>query len=257
MHNKTAFTIFELLVVIVILVLLLTMLLPSFMNITKKTEIIICKSNMRQLVVGYFQHAADNRGRLMGGMPANNSDAYVRRGAGYGPIKNGALYPYVNDVTLYQCPSDPNGLERSYVIVGPLKGERWNDKNSTWYQGGTDKLGGVFSANSQIVFIEESDRRGWNIGSFLIYCIDSQYYHWIDYVGLFHEDKSADNYAFLDGHVETRRWETQAVIDMATQKRNFVWTRNNEDWDWLRPRYRNMPTDDSGRHLISYYPPFK
>jgi len=249
--DRQAFTILELLVVIVIIVLLMVMMIPAFSNLTKKAEVITCKSNMRQLVIGYFQYAADNHRKFMVGMPQNNDLAFVRTGAGYNPIKRGALYPYLMTVEPYQCPSDPTGLERSYSIVGPLRGERWQN------QYGTEKLGGIVSANSQIVFVEESDRRGWNIGSFIIYTEDSQYYHWIDYPGLFHDNQTADNYAFLDGHVEIKNWETKEVIDMALNKRNWVWTRDNDDWEWFRSRYRNMPTEGSGGRLTSYYPPWQ
>ncbi len=256
MNKYRAFTILELMVVVVILVLLMVMLLPAFHDLANKGENIVCKSNMRQLVIGYFQYAADNLRKIMMGIPQNNDQAFVRTGAGYNPIKTGALYPYVMTVDPYQCPSDPNGLERSYTAVAPLRGESWDRSwGGKTNQMGTGRLGGVFSANSQIVFTEESDRRGWNVGSFMLYVQDSEFYHWIDYVGLFHDNNSADNYAFLDGHVEIRHWATKEVIDMATSKRNFVWTRDNEDWEWLRPRYRNMPTKGSGNSMTSYYPP--
>jgi len=65
---------------------------------------------------------------------------------------------------------------------------------------------------------------------------------------LFHGEETADNFGFMDGHVETRIWEDQRVVENALKSKHdgffgFNRTfRDSSDWDWVRPRYRQLPT---------------
>lgn len=250
MHMKkpAAFTLIELLVVITIIISLLAMLLPSFHKSLDTADTVACQSNLKQLAVAYHSYAIENIGALMGGVPSNATDAFVQPGGGYDPIRNGALYPYIEIVSLYQCPADPNGNERSYVIPGVLRGEGWTGGS----QQGTDRMSGVANMGQQIVFMEESDHRGWNVGSWLIPTQDGAEYSWIDYVGLFHDGQRADDFAYLDGHVERRVWEDPDTVSAGLNRNFYLSDPGSVDWDWIRPRYRAQPTRGSCRYLKAY-----
>jgi len=245
---RYGFTLVELLVVITIILVLLAILLPTMGSAIDRAETASCQSNMRQLAIGYTGYAVDNSSAIMRGEPANQPDAFVYRGAGYDPIRNGALFKYVHQVELYRCPADPNGNERSYVIVGPLRGEGWTGGS----QQGVDRLTAVVNTAKQILFVEESDKRGWNIGSWLIRCDDGGAYRWVDYVGLFHDGETADDFVFVDGHVERRQWVDENTLIAGRTETFHMYDPNNPDWDWVRPLYRNMQTVGNCRYIPGF-----
>jgi hypothetical protein len=192
-----------------------------------------------------MSYATDNLGAIMRGEPAAAADAFVYPGAGYDPIKQGALYRYMNNLEIFRCPAVSDGNERSYVIPGTLRGEGWTGSS----QMGVERLSGVVNPGKQIVFMEESDHRGWNIGSLLMRCDDGAEWNWIDYVGLFHDNKSADDFGFLDGHAERRKWEDPDTIAAANADQFYLYDPNNADWRWLRPLYRQMATNGACRYI--------
>ena len=57
-------TLVELLIVVAIIALLVAILLPAITKAKELTRRVICGSNMRQLSVGIFGYAADNRNQL-------------------------------------------------------------------------------------------------------------------------------------------------------------------------------------------------
>ena len=262
---RRAFTLIELLVVISIISLLIAILLPVMGSAMDQAKATNCQSNMRQLTLGYAAYATDNHDKLMWGQPENRDDAWVRRGAGTAPIKDGAMFDYVMDtVDLYKCPGGRSPYDRTYSIVAPLRGESfssqetsvWNYAGGTSNQWGTDRIDGVVNPSTQMVFAEEYDHRGWLSGSSIQFVDERKKYHWIDYPGLFHNNRSSDHFSFLDGHVELRRWQDERTLQIGINEINIAVSAaltnqpNNADWDWLRPRYRNMKAEG----LALYYP---
>lgn len=236
MRHLRGFTLVELLVVISIIAVLIAMLMPSLGSARDSGMHAVCLSAKRQMMIGYTSFSTDYNGRLMVGVPSNNAEAFVRPGNTKDAIRNGALYEYVEDIEVYQCPEDPYGNHRSYSIVGVLRGEGWTGTG----QLGTDKITDVVSPEAQMVFIEESDHRGWNVGSWLMRVQNGTQGRFVDYVSLFHYQGIADNISFLDGHVETKIWDDPDTIRANKNKQFFLNDPGNVDWDWLRPRYRQL-----------------
>ena len=247
MHVRRAFTLIELLVVISIIALLIALLLPALGSAKEGARHTQCLSTKRQLLLGYSAYSVDNQDKLMIGVPSNNPEAFVRPGGSESAITQGALFEYIPVLDIYQCPEDPNGNLRSYSIVGVLRGEGWTGSG----QYGTDDIADVVVPSDQIVFIEESDHRGYNVGSWLLRVADGQEHRFIDYVSLFHYNNTADNIGFLDGHAETKIWEDPDTVLANKRKRFFLSDPGNVDWEWLRPRYRQLPARGSIQYLTA------
>lgn len=244
MRPSRAFTLVELLVVISIIALLIALLMPSLGKVHETSRLTQCQSTKRSLILGYSAYSVDNNGKLMIGVPANHPQAFVYPGGDESAITRGALYQYVPGLEAYQCPEDPNGNLRSYSIPGTLYGEGWKGGD----QQGTDRLSAIVQPVNQILFFEESDHRGWNVGSWLMRCAKGNEYRWVDYAGLFHLEETADNIAFMDGHIEVRKWEDPDTIRAGLIRRFYLVDPNNADWDWLRSRYRQI----AGRGNVEY-----
>ena len=65
LFNRSKFTLIELLVVISIIGILASMLMPSLSNARLKSQIAVCKSNLKQMFIGQMIYADDNGGRVM------------------------------------------------------------------------------------------------------------------------------------------------------------------------------------------------
>lgn len=129
------FTLIELLVVIAIIAILAAILFPVFASAKESARRVTCTSNMRQLMSAFIMYQGDNDDRFPGCLPP------------VPPINGGniawmpydmQIMPYVRDVDIFGCPSDPNkgpvasnipfwdntyrprAIKRSYGYVGTL-----------------------------------------------------------------------------------------------------------------------------------------
>lgn len=136
-YGSRAFTLIEILVVVAIVALLVAILVPSLTKAREYARNSICKSNMRQVMMGHMFYQADNKV-----LPATQSSYYLKgiwplpnptiRGvtwegakgtSGYYtlpydrdpvflrevPLK-GTIYRYTKDMGIYLCPGDRPGV---------------------------------------------------------------------------------------------------------------------------------------------------
>ena len=94
--KRRAFTLIELLVVIAILGLLAAILFPVFAHVRENGRRTVCLSNERQIGMAMLQYVADADETFPQGWAEHS-------GLGWA----GKCYPYVKNLAVYVCPTDP------------------------------------------------------------------------------------------------------------------------------------------------------
>ncbi len=108
-----AFSLIELLVVVAIVCILAALLFPGLASAKLKGKQTACVSNLKQLGVAFNLYCADNDGRLPENLPGNATNSWVM-GDMRDPmqatndmfIRQGKLFPYASQTSLYHCPAD-------------------------------------------------------------------------------------------------------------------------------------------------------
>ncbi len=238
--KKGAFTLVELLVVIAIIAILMALLMPALRLAYDQAAGLRCVNNLRQLSIGWLAYVTDNEGKIVNGhIPRNNDPprhywvlapqhpdgSYFGEPGGPpdGPpsiddkftgIKRGLLYPYVKSLKVYHCPADaridiPGQLAyRSYSVAGGMNGERGFGVEPV------EVYDEIRNPGAKYVFVEESDDRGWNMGSWVIDPGNPNC--WIDPLAGWHNDRST--LGFADGHAEKHKWMSNETIIMNTEQ---------------------------------------
>ena len=127
-----AFTLIELLVVIAIIAILLAILIPSIRAAREHARRVCCLSNLRQLTTAWIMYADDHEGNLVLGhssgvigTSAGLMKAWVSAAFRDAPNRSdlldvtdkGVLWPYLEDVDVYRCPSSPPSHWNTYNLA--------------------------------------------------------------------------------------------------------------------------------------------
>ena len=136
-NARRGFTLIELLVVISIIALLIALLLPSLAAARDQSRAVVCRSNMRQIVLAQTFYAANNRKGVLPGTfthprgldwcGKNNNLLQGVQPPFNGPPYNGLLWAYVSKVELvYECPTEKRAANQlfSYTMPHNMGGAR-------------------------------------------------------------------------------------------------------------------------------------
>ncbi len=150
MGTRKAFTLIELLVVIAIIALLMAILMPALERAREQGQRIVCRNNLRQLMLAWNFYGDDNDGKIVCGYMEQGGTFQAQTGA-WAPnqrhyqerpwvlkdwprgdftdeemiiaIKNGALYHYTKSIRLYKCPHALYGEWRTYAVVDSMNAD--------------------------------------------------------------------------------------------------------------------------------------
>ncbi len=253
--GQCAFTLIEVLVVVAIIALLLSILLPSLHRAREQGKQAVCLANQHTLALAFVQYAAEFRDAIVPSFTdqyswvdwpklpngryltedelqrATDVEAHKRA------IRDGKLYRYTKAVEVYHCPSD--GRDRRVSVGGALAYVTYSMLNcmngdNEWERviGGTrvTKLtSAIRRPGDKIVFVEESDPRGLNMGSWVMYLNHEE---WIDPLTVWHHGCST--LGFADGHAFVRRWLDPRTVKMSQQQQFYQQAQNNADWRYMK-----------------------
>ncbi|MBN1436169.1 MAG: prepilin-type N-terminal cleavage/methylation domain-containing protein [Sedimentisphaerales bacterium] len=126
-YKKKAFTLIELLVVVSIIALLISILLPALSRAREQAKAVACRSNIKQIGIGFFYYAEDYDGFSV-------PNCYTAPGTlqqytwEHRLVEEG----YLDDYALMECPSEKeyvNCVKPNAYFVGEQTGTRL-DKNT-------------------------------------------------------------------------------------------------------------------------------
>jgi prepilin-type N-terminal cleavage/methylation domain-containing protein len=223
-----AFTLIELLVVIAIIAILMAILMPSLRLAREQARSLHCRSNVRTLLLGWLMYKDEYDAKLVSGwtpaaplsatnpaawvvMPPSPATSSVEDKKKY--LKQGLLWPYINEVEVYRCPSDRRDKSpyhqyayRTYSVAGGMNAVA---QDGAWEIKPCIKYTDIKQPATKYVFLAECDKRGYNNGSWVMNPKSRQ---WVDPFAIWHRDnKSTLGYA--DGHAEMQQWHGKGLIE--------------------------------------------
>jgi len=205
--NKKAFTLIELLVVIAIIALLLAILMPSLKKAKNHAMTVVCLSNLKQLSLGILLYADDYEGKIPKSDIGYGSNYWwVFPGDTEETIMRGTLWPYVESLKLYKCPTGKRGENRTYSMVGAMNSQAYGPTH--WKGPIVKNLRKLRQPGSRIIFIDEGEMSPY------AFMTRHKTPEWRDPPPVRHNN--GVTLSFADGHSEHWKWKNQHTIKFGT-----------------------------------------
>jgi len=239
--RSAAFTLMELLVVMAIISMLMSILMPSLNRARELSKSTVCLSNLRQFTLAWTIYASENNDKLCasdtewnGRQPWNNELAHgninsfwVSDGPGMPyndycgtelAIKNGILWPYVEDLELYKCKSDRGGFVRGYAISHAMGNVHKFNKERNFLRSSKITMPTKRTVFMDVAISPNRNSLGHMEGvgaAGSVYPIDTFDKHWI--VGikiLTYRHSNGCNMSFADGHCKSWKWKDKRTMEL-------------------------------------------
>ncbi len=220
--KKASFTLVELLVVIAIIGILAAMLLPALQKAKGQALLIACSNNVKTLGLAATMYAMENDDYLPTYDNGNVSSdwrlryikwhdyVYPYMGGGSEVIQGCSLIDGSYPKPAFACPSQATTLKYHYGLNYYL-GRSSSDGNQNQY------IGKLTKPSERAMIIDRDN----SSGSSKSYILETD----TAYALARHESKR--NVAFVDGHVETRRFSA-----IPTNRNGYFWGRNPGVYGW-------------------------
>jgi prepilin-type processing-associated H-X9-DG protein len=164
----------------------------------------VCQSNLRQLTLAWTCYADDNEGNLING-DTGEYDAHIDEtpwvladwrismtvAEKELAIRQGALFPYTQDVRLYRCPLGDVAETRTYTVVDSMNGHSW------LFQVMFKRFDEIQHPDRRFVFLDDGGTAHIALGGWTCYPDGRE--RWWDPPGIRHNDGTT--LSFADGHV--------------------------------------------------------
>jgi prepilin-type processing-associated H-X9-DG protein len=240
----------EVLVVIAIIALLAALALPTLSDPPRRTKMIACLNNQKQLGVAWLMYADENGDLLVNnhGTPetlarrqtwANNVQDWLSSddNTNLTLLATSKLATYLGGNTgVYKCPADtvpgPNGPRIRSMAMNAMVGNpgevagRFNPLYEQFY-----KKSSITVPAAIFVFLDEQADT-LNDGFFVNQLED---YKWGNVPGSYHS--GGGNFQFADGHVEGHHWRVASTQQPVRGARIEPFSATPAtDFDWLKAR---------------------
>jgi prepilin-type N-terminal cleavage/methylation domain-containing protein len=278
-ERSRGFTLIELLVVIAIIAILAAMLLPVLSKAKQKAMTAACLTNLKQLGLAWVMYADDSNERMVSLNTFNDGAQWgvpwrtdLHHGGELNPAPNtatqegwvqgvqqgyrmprpgidGPLFRYASNPNIMHCPADKhNTLRFTPNSGGPFCFDSYSGSrylNGEGHNGDcVFRRSEVLHPSDRFIWIESSDSRGENIGSWWLNIAGTQangfqgstFNNGNDAPAAFHVVAAVFN--FCDGHAESHRWLNAATINFANALTGTgVPPPANSDSQWIAQRY--------------------
>jgi prepilin-type N-terminal cleavage/methylation domain-containing protein/prepilin-type processing-associated H-X9-DG protein len=247
MRARKGFTLIELLVVIAIIAILLAILMPAMNRVKEQGRRSTCLNNLRQLTLAWIMYADDHDDMLVNGDTGEygihpDQTPWVKADWRSGmtdlqkinAIKEGALWPYVKDLSLYKCPTvtkivrggSHENIMRTYSVADSMNCKDWPSMNAEMIK----KRIEIPNPAYRIVFLDDGGTITSALGGWTVYVTEEK---WWDPPPIRHGDGTT--FSFADGHSEYHKWKDPRTIEFGKRIPPTAFSpvqAGNEDIQW-------------------------